>query len=185
MTHYKFGKFLIMLVVFIYLLAGAYSLASNTRTITIKGGGAVSQETTKQALQETVVGVSNSPTIDPVNYTGIPYMSKNVIYGYNSEKCQTDDTPNITASGQKTRDRIIANNCLAFGTKVKIDNKTKITRLKFIPKKDSKNYSSVIEDISFNDLKNNNRVEVLASTNIKGLKSFVAKSIQIIPKSIQ
>lgn len=46
-----------------------------------------------------------------------------VIYGYNSEKNQTDDTPNITASGQKTRDGIVANNCLAFGTKVKIDNR--------------------------------------------------------------
>ena len=44
------------------------------------------------------------------------------VYGYSSEESQTDDTPNITASGQKTRYGIIANNCLEFGTKIKIDD---------------------------------------------------------------
>lgn len=75
-TEKAFGKFLIALIVFAYCSAGAYSLASNTRTITIQGGGAVSPETAKQALREGVVGADNSPTTAPVDYSGIPYIEK-------------------------------------------------------------------------------------------------------------
>lgn len=68
---------------------------------------------------------------------------------------------------------------------VKVNNKTKITKLTFAPKKNSKNYSSVVENISLNDLKINDRIEAIAGSNIKGLKSFLANSIQVMPKSIQ
>jgi 3D (Asp-Asp-Asp) domain-containing protein len=43
-----------------------------------------------------------------------------VITAYSSTPEQTDDTPFITASGKTTKDGIIANNYLPFGTKVKI-----------------------------------------------------------------
>jgi len=46
-----------------------------------------------------------------------------IITAYNPVKEQCDNTPEITASGQKVREGIIANNCLEFGTIVKINDK--------------------------------------------------------------
>ena len=46
-----------------------------------------------------------------------------IITAYNAEKGQTDNSPTITASGQKVREGIVANNCLAFGSKVGIGDK--------------------------------------------------------------
>lgn len=43
-----------------------------------------------------------------------------IVTAYSSTPEQTDDTPFITASGKTTKDGIIANNYLPFGTKVKI-----------------------------------------------------------------
>ena len=45
---------------------------------------------------------------------------KAIVYAYNSDRTQTDSTPFTTASGQRTRHGIVANNCLPFGTKVNI-----------------------------------------------------------------
>ena len=45
---------------------------------------------------------------------------KVVITAYSSTPDQTDETPLITASNKLVKDGIIANNMLAFGTKVKI-----------------------------------------------------------------
>ena len=45
-----------------------------------------------------------------------------IIYGYSSEVNQTDSTPFITANGTRVRRGIIANNCLPFGTKTKVNN---------------------------------------------------------------
>ena len=42
------------------------------------------------------------------------------ITAYSSSPDETDDTPNITASGSRTRDGVIATNMLPFGTKVRI-----------------------------------------------------------------
>ncbi len=44
------------------------------------------------------------------------------ITAYSSTFDQTDDNPLITASSQKVRQGIIANNCQSFGTKIKINN---------------------------------------------------------------
>jgi len=44
-----------------------------------------------------------------------------VITSYNPLPEQTDDNPDITASGHKVREGIVANNCLPFGTRVEID----------------------------------------------------------------
>jgi len=43
------------------------------------------------------------------------------VSAYSSEESQTDDTPFITASGERVRRGIVANNCLEFGTEVEID----------------------------------------------------------------
>ena len=45
---------------------------------------------------------------------------KVVVTAYSSTPDQTDDTPDITASGKHVADGIIANNMLPFGTKIKI-----------------------------------------------------------------
>ena len=50
-------------------------------------------------------------------------LSVGIVTAYTSEESQTDSTPFITASNQKVRDGIVANNCLPFGTKVEIAGK--------------------------------------------------------------
>jgi len=45
-----------------------------------------------------------------------------IITGYSSTPDQTDSTPFITASGQKVREGIVANNCLPFGTIIETEN---------------------------------------------------------------
>jgi len=44
-----------------------------------------------------------------------------IITGYSSTVEQCDDTPFITASGDRVRDGIVANNCLPFGTMVETE----------------------------------------------------------------
>lgn len=45
------------------------------------------------------------------------------LYAYSSTPDQTNGDPFITASGERVVDGIVANNCLPFGTEVKINNK--------------------------------------------------------------
>ena len=47
-----------------------------------------------------------------------------ILTKYTNDLRETDDTPNITASNQKVRIGIVANNCLPFGTLVEIGNRT-------------------------------------------------------------
>ncbi len=56
--------------------------------------------------------------IDKSSYQVVKTI-KMVITAYSSTEDQTDDTPFITASNKRVRDGIIANNLLAFGTKVR------------------------------------------------------------------
>jgi len=55
--------------------------------------------------------------------TSTPQYTDSIIatvYSYNSEVGQTDSTQDITASGHVLRegDRVVANNCLRFGTRI-------------------------------------------------------------------
>lgn len=43
-----------------------------------------------------------------------------IVTAYSSTVFETDDTPEITASGTQTRDGIVANNLLPFGTKIRM-----------------------------------------------------------------
>ena len=47
-----------------------------------------------------------------------------VVTAYNPVPEQTDDTPHITASGERVREGIVANNCLPFGTIVEIGGRS-------------------------------------------------------------
>ena len=42
-------------------------------------------------------------------------------YTYNAEESQTDGNPYRTANGKIVKDGIVANNCLAFGTKIEVE----------------------------------------------------------------
>lgn len=53
--------------------------------------------------------------------SGVPRaIYQGVVTAYSSSVDETDSTPFITASNQRVRHGIVANNCLPFGTKVKI-----------------------------------------------------------------
>jgi len=45
---------------------------------------------------------------------------------YNAEEAQTDSDPYTMASGKRVYEGAVANNCLPFGTKIKVNGKTKI-----------------------------------------------------------
>lgn len=56
--------------------------------------------------------------------TDIDLPEKTGIFtAYTATVSQTDSTPTITANNKKVREGIIANNCLPFGTKIKVNNK--------------------------------------------------------------
>ena len=52
----------------------------------------------------------------------IPEMS-GIFTAYNATVSQTDSTPTITASNQTVKDGIVANNCLPFGTKIRVNDR--------------------------------------------------------------
>ena len=54
--------------------------------------------------------------------TSLPEFT-GVFTASNALVSQTDSTPTITASNQKVRDGIVANNCLPFGTKIRVNNR--------------------------------------------------------------
>lgn len=56
---------------------------------------------------------------------------KATVYAYNAEIGQTDNNPCLTADGTnvcQNPQSVIANNCLKFGTKVELNNKTYIVK---------------------------------------------------------
>ena len=46
-----------------------------------------------------------------------------IFTAYTAMISQTDSTPTITASNQKVREGIVANNCLPFGTRIKVNKR--------------------------------------------------------------
>ena len=44
-----------------------------------------------------------------------------IFTAYTAEVAQTDSTPTITASNQKVKPGFVANNCLPFGTKIRVN----------------------------------------------------------------
>ena len=65
---------------------------------------------------ETVSENLTLPTMEETAKIGI-------FTAYNAHVAQTDDNPNITASGIQVTEGIIANNCLPFGTRIEVNNK--------------------------------------------------------------
>ena len=70
---------------------------------------------TQDAFLETPIYASNYAPVKSKRSTLKVYIT-----AYSSSPDETDDTPDITASGSRTRDGVIATNMLPFGTKVRI-----------------------------------------------------------------
>lgn len=55
---------------------------------------------------------------------GIVSLEKTGIFtAYTAIVSQTDSTPTITASNQKVKEGVVANNCLPFGTRIKVNDR--------------------------------------------------------------
>jgi len=90
-------------------------LLVTSRTIEVTGGAR------RPAVQQDAV--SNNVEISNSLLTDGWQIKKAIITAYSADKHQTDDTPTITASNQKVREGIVANNCLPFGNRVIIGDK--------------------------------------------------------------
>jgi len=56
------------------------------------------------------------------NMTDPVKLESGTFTAYNALPEQTDDTPEITASGKRVKEGIVANNCLPFGTKIAVED---------------------------------------------------------------
>ena len=65
----------------------------------------------------------NLQTADTALADSAPEEKLGIFTAYTADEAQTDSSPTITASNQTVREGFIANNCLPFGTKVRIDGK--------------------------------------------------------------
>jgi 3D (Asp-Asp-Asp) domain-containing protein len=65
---------------------------------------------------------------------------------YNAEVGQTDSDPFTMASGKKVYDGAIANNCLQFGTKVKVNGKIKVVEDRMNSRYDCNHFDIFMED---------------------------------------
>jgi len=78
--------------------------------------------TARSELKSGTLIVYQGNSLAPISPIAFPKTQVlGVITSYNPFPEQTDDNPDITASGHKVREGIVANNCLPFGTRVEID----------------------------------------------------------------
>lgn len=66
--------------------------------------------------ENSLISMANPTNPDPE----VAWKLNVVVTAYSSTVLETDDTPNITASGRHVRDGIVANNILPFGTKIRM-----------------------------------------------------------------
>ena len=69
-TEKSFEKFLIIGTVFAYLFVGTYSFATDTRTITVQGGGAMVSEV--QAVKQATPQLAGDDLLSPVGEVELP-----------------------------------------------------------------------------------------------------------------
>lgn len=80
---------------------------------------------------------------------GVPHAAPavGIITAYTARTEETDDSPTITASNQIVREGIIANNCLPFGAKVKIDGREYEVQDRMNKRYDCNHYDIYFEDL--------------------------------------
>jgi len=106
----------IMILVISFLASNPIILGAETNSepsdISIKP----LQEEMVTLQSNSLASVSTPPVFDPNKIQEI----RVIMTGYSSTPCQTDDTPFITASGERVADGIVANNYFPFGTKIRM-----------------------------------------------------------------
>jgi len=97
--------------------------SSSTNQATAKGEDERSSSTNQefsdlQIIQQTTL----LPLISPPTQEEIEVLEKNkmIVTAYSSSVWETQGDPFITASGNRVRDGIVANNLLSFGTEIKL-----------------------------------------------------------------
>ena len=107
----NWALFALVLTIFLGVLFGVYSFSENNED---NYGSDLDNFVVFQ--ENTLVSLSspNNPPLEIVETLPV------IITAYSSTPGQTDDSPYITAAGTFVRDGIVANNLLAFGTKIRI-----------------------------------------------------------------
>jgi 3D (Asp-Asp-Asp) domain-containing protein len=70
-----------------------------------------------------VIGILFFTLRDGIGNDMVSLEKTGIFTAYTAIVSQTDSTPTITASNQKIREGVVANNCLPFGTKIKVNNR--------------------------------------------------------------
>lgn len=100
------------------MMAGVIATGSLMDMVATKIGELTSASKTPSLSLATIQGNSlmavAGPSVKPIKKINM------VITAYSSTPEETDDTPFITASNTSVRDGIVANNLLAFGTRIRI-----------------------------------------------------------------
>lgn len=117
---FKRNRRALIILICVVMLSGSYSFLKD-RLLEVKAdseGSFLSSSMPDLMIfeQNSLDAISSPANPDPE----VAWRIGVVVTAYSSTPWQTDDTPFITASGSKVRDGIIANNYLAFGTKVRI-----------------------------------------------------------------
>jgi 3D (Asp-Asp-Asp) domain-containing protein len=107
------GKKLLIILFGLALLLGLASALAKGEEIKAKDG--------KITSLPLIQGNSLLASVSPTELEEKMVKKINVVAtAYSSSVWETDDTPFLTAAGTQTRDGVIANNILPFGTKIKI-----------------------------------------------------------------
>ena len=75
------------------------------------------------ALPLIIIAIVCFRTPDTVSAGPYPTEKTGIFTAYTADMAQTDSSPTITASNQTVQEGIVANNCLPFGTKIKVNGK--------------------------------------------------------------
>lgn len=108
---------------FALVLWAIITFASLPFAYAVTGDEAWGKEQTLNSIYEQALEIKRQLLVLKIDQAiGVNHSA--LVTMYNSLPEQTDDTPFITASGQRTRVGIVANNCLPFGSRVIIQDKT-------------------------------------------------------------
>ena len=112
-VSFKRPKAWVLFALVLVIFLGVYSFSKSN------GDNNLGLENNSELIifqENTLISLSspNNPPLETIKTLPV------IITAYSSTPGQTDDSPYITAAGTFVRDGIVANNLLAFGTKIRI-----------------------------------------------------------------
>jgi len=114
--------------------SGGQNLQDNSAVVTIA-----------EAKQEIVSTPTDKERDTPDNSPASVNILEGEFSGYTASEDETDSSPNIMANGKTVFVGAIANNCLDFGTKVKVNGKEYIVSDRMNPRYDCNNFDIYFE----------------------------------------